>query len=126
MANRFMGFARLFSSSAKNFTRKEGFLRMFSSTAGKSTKNHKIFGDVDYDSLTDAQRMKIINRHVYFETITRFSTGVAIGLTLGCLYGYFSIGWYPFKDTFEGKENYRNHALRLEKLKLQARNSKNL
>ncbi|KAI3858585.1 hypothetical protein MKX03_005633 [Papaver bracteatum] len=114
MANRFMGFARLFSSTAKNSTRNEGFPRMFTSTAGKSTKNHK-----DYDSLTDAQRKRIINRHVDVETITRISTGVAIGLTLGTLYnyGYLSIGWYPLKDTLNGKRNY-------QKLKLQARNSK--
>ncbi|KAI3940028.1 hypothetical protein MKW98_029804 [Papaver atlanticum] len=139
MASRFMGFARLFSSAAKNFTRKKDFRRMLSSTAAESTKNNKvaptndyvsarmkeIFGDVNYYDITDAQRKKIISRHFDIEVITRISTGVVIGLTLGSLYnyGYLSIRWYPFKDTLEGERNCRNKALQLEKLKLQARNS---
>ncbi|KAI3940027.1 hypothetical protein MKW98_029803 [Papaver atlanticum] len=120
MANRLRGFARMLST-AKNSTIKEGFSRRVSSSAGKSTKNHKgdapmdyvseqmkeIFGDIDYGTLTYAERKKImtryVNREVDIEALKILSMSLAIGLTVSSVVGYFSGWWYPFKDAGEQK-----------------------
>ncbi|MCL7050066.1 hypothetical protein MKW94_022402 [Papaver nudicaule] len=133
MANRFRGFARMLST-AKNSTSKGGLGgRMFSSEAKKSTKIPKydvpndyfmsdrmkvIFAGKDYHSLTPAQRIKIINRHVDIEMIKSISCGAAVALTLCHLYGYFAYGFYPFQEDPLGEnKDYRSRLMELKALR---------
>ncbi|MCL7022579.1 hypothetical protein MKW94_014787 [Papaver nudicaule] len=94
MANRLGGFAKVLST-AKNSTRKEGFRRRFCSAA------EKVFGDIDYRSLTDAQMQKFMDRKVGRELTIRIlkavSIGSALGLAIGGVYSYLVMGYYPFK-----------------------------
>ncbi|MCL7029528.1 hypothetical protein MKW94_000397 [Papaver nudicaule] len=110
MANRLRGFAKMLST-AKNSTCKER--RMFSSGAESNAKGvylsermKEIYGDMDYRTLTSAQKDKIVQRHVNRELNIEFmkalSTGAAIGLAIN-----FAFGLWPFhrKDLFWGDED---------------------
>ncbi|KAI3858584.1 hypothetical protein MKX03_005632 [Papaver bracteatum] len=125
------GFSRMFSSAAKNATRKDGYFgRMFSSNAGKSTINHKddfhsermkeIYGGIDYRKLSRAERNKIIDRRTKREVdiaaLKAISLSAAIGLTVSSVYDYFAYGWYPFKmkqetsDFLQSLDSFQIHS----------------
>ncbi|KAI3843628.1 hypothetical protein MKX03_002124 [Papaver bracteatum] len=106
MATRFRGFARMLST-AKNSTKKEGLCRICSSAVEESPKERMMntSGDIDYQDI--ARRA---NKEFYINV----GKGASVGVTLGIIYNYFVIGWYPFKDTIEGGKYHRNHALQPE------------
>ncbi|MCL7036440.1 hypothetical protein MKW94_012329 [Papaver nudicaule] len=124
MANRFRGFAGMFSSAAKNSTRTEGFgARKFSSKTEKSTKipkedfYHEYMKDTygeNYESLTYAERKKIstkrINRQVDRDMIKVLSIGVAGGLVVSFLYGGVAFVWKAYQNALKKKTMSANTA----------------
>ncbi|MCL7033934.1 hypothetical protein MKW94_014747, partial [Papaver nudicaule] len=98
------GLARMLST-AMNSTRKEGFSRMFSSSAAEknlkpkgeylSERMKEIYGDIDYRTLTPAQRQKIIDRQVTREVASLIMKGLSAGVAIGLAIN-FAFGLYPF------------------------------
>ncbi|KAI3878841.1 hypothetical protein MKX03_000651 [Papaver bracteatum] len=97
MANRFRGFARMFSSVSKNSTQNQKEAPRIDYV---SERMKQIVGD-NYRELTFAQQKeaitKRVNKRVDNEMIKAISAGATFGLALSALYTRVLFGWYPFK-----------------------------
>ncbi|MCL7042679.1 hypothetical protein MKW94_004127 [Papaver nudicaule] len=114
MANRLRGFTKMLST-AKNSTRKEGFCRMYSSSSDAEngpgsdylrSYMKEIYGDIDYRTLTYAQRDKIIQKHVNKELYIEAAKGLAVVAVFGVAFNY-AVKWWFEKD----KQRRESHCI---------------
>ncbi|MCL7036303.1 hypothetical protein MKW94_011780, partial [Papaver nudicaule] len=103
MANRLRGFTKMLST-AKNSTRKEGFCRMYSSSSSGAENGpgndylrrymKEFYGDIDYRTLTHAQKTKIIQKHVNKELTIEAAKGLAAVAVFGVAFNYAVEWWF--------------------------------